>query len=103
MRRYLLLMTVFSVATIHFAIAQVGIGIGVGPGYGRGGFRGSYPTRYPRRVQKRQPQPKFDPVVHFSLGYGYPNLDANELAGFYNYYRGPIIQTGPVTGAVDVQ
>jgi hypothetical protein len=92
-------MIVFSVGLVEFASAQVGI---FGPGYPRGGYGSPYPSRTPGRVI-RQPQPKFDPVVHFSLGYGYPNLDANELAGFYNYYRGPVTQTGPITGAVDIQ
>ncbi len=101
MRKYLLITMVFAAGLVFSASAQVGIGIGVGPrmGYGYGG----YSRPYPRRGQKRQAQPKFDPVVHFSLGYGYPNLDANQLAGFYNYYRGSVTQTGPITGAVDVQ
>ncbi|MDB5210883.1 MAG: porin family protein [Sediminibacterium sp.] len=99
MRKYWLLMAVFSVGFMEFASAQVIIS----PGYPRGGYGRSYPSRQPRRIVKRQLQPKFDPVVHLSLGYGFPNLDANELAGFYNYYRGPVTQTGPITGAIDVQ
>jgi opacity protein-like surface antigen len=99
MRKYVLMMIVFSAGLVEFASAQVIIS----PGYPHGGYGRPYPSRTPRRIIRRQPQPKFDPVVHFSLGYGYPNLDANELAGFYNYYRGPVTQTGPITGAVDIQ
>ena len=100
MRKYLLLIMVLSSGFALSSSAQVGIGIGVGPrpGYGYG-----YGRPQPRRVIRRQNQPKFDPVVHFSLGYGYPNLDANQMAGFYNYYRGNLTQTGPITGAIDVQ
>jgi hypothetical protein len=100
MRKYLLVAVILSAAFSQPASAQVGIGIGVGPGYGRGMYGRPY-SRRPRQI--RQAQPKFDPVVRFSLGYGFPNADVNQLAGFYNYYRGPVTQTGPLTGAVDVQ
>jgi len=101
MRKYLLVTLLFASAFTYSASAQVGIGIGVGPRLGYG--YGPAPRPYPRRRQQGQAAPKFEPVVHFSLGYGYPNLDATQLAGFYNYYRGPVTQTGPITGAVDVQ
>ena len=84
------------------ASAQVGIGIGVGPRMGFGGY-GGIRSVYPRRGQKREQQPKFDPIVHLSFGYGFPNLDRTLLPSFYNYYRGSVTQTGPVTGAIDVQ
>ncbi len=102
MRKYLLITMVLSSAFALSSSAQVGIGIGVGPRLGYGYPPYGY-SRQPRRLVKRQPQPKFDPIVHFSLGYGYPNLDANQLAQFYNYSRGPVTQTGPITGAIDVQ
>jgi len=104
MRKYLLIIVVLGTVGFNPASAQVGIGIGVGPRFGNGSMGGRYGSQYPvRRQQKRQQAPKFDPVVHFSLGYGYPNLDQNQLAGFYNYYKGNITQTGPLTGALDVQ
>lgn len=103
MRKYLFVAIFVTSGLLETASAQVGIGIGVGPRYGYGGgmYGRAYP-RQPRRVQ-RQALPPFDPIVHFSIGYGFPNVDANQLAGFYNYYRGPLTQTGPVTASLDYQ
>jgi len=104
MRKYLLITTILGALVCNLATAQVRLGIGVDPMPGYGPSGGRYGSPYPgRRQQKRQKAPKFDPVVHFSLGYGYPNLDQNQLAGFYNYYKGNITQTGPLTGALDFQ
>lgn len=59
---------------------------------------------YHRKPQLPRPQlPKFDPVVHISVGYGFPNLDKNELPVLYNYYRGTFSQSGPITGSIDYQ
>ena len=107
--RILLFSILLALSTgIGTANAQVGIGIGVGPRFGYGGFGGgfgrSYGRSYPgRNGQKREQQPKFTPIVHVSFGYGFPNLDNQQLASFYNYSRGTATQTGPVTGAIDVQ
>ncbi|MGH2564237.1 MAG: outer membrane beta-barrel protein [Ginsengibacter sp.] len=81
-----------------FADAQVGVYIGprfgYGPGYGR---RPHYPRKRPA-----QNLPPFQPSVNLSFGYGFPNLDKNELPEFYNLYKGTTTsQTGPITGAVD--
>ncbi len=66
--------------------------------------------RYGYRVRHRPPSPerfrqlpKFEPSVNITLGYGFPNLDKYELLDFYNYYKGPASQTGPVFGTVDYQ
>ena len=102
MRKYLLLTVMLSSTLLFFGSAQVNIGIG--PRFGYGGYSSRIIRQpYPQRRQKKQVQPKFDPIIHFSLGYGYPNLDGNQLAGFYNYYKGPLTQTGPITGAIDYQ
>jgi hypothetical protein len=85
------------------AAAQVGIGIGVGPGMGYGGYGGGYRRGYPQRRSPRQVRPYFKPVVNFSVGYGYPNLDKNQFISFYNYYRGTAKDIGTITGALDVQ
>lgn len=57
----------------------------------------------PRRVyrQPQQPQPHFDPVVELSLGYGFPNLDKNNLPQYYEAYRNNATQLGPFTGALN--
>ncbi len=62
-----------------------------------------YRRSYPRQVQPRQQLPKFQPTVNLSIGYGFPNLDKNELAQFYNAYQGTSAQKGPITGAFDYQ
>ena len=81
-----------------FADAQVGVYIGprfgYGPGYGRR-------PRYPRK-QRPQNLPPFQPTVNLSFGYGFPNLDKDELPEFSNLYKGTTTsQTGPITGAID--
>lgn len=101
MRKLLLAGFILSASLFTTASAQVGIGIGVGPRYGGGMYGRGYP-RQPRRVQ-RQSLPKFDPVVHFSIGFGYPNVDASQLAEFYNYYRARASQSGVFSGAIDYQ
>lgn len=91
------------------AHSQVHIGVGVGPAYPYspyGGYGYGYPRppHYPRqRQQKGQQEPPFKTQVHFSLGYGFPNLDKDQMAQFYGYSQANITQTGPVTGALDVQ
>jgi opacity protein-like surface antigen len=37
------------------------------------------------------------------VGYGFPNLDKNELPEFYEAYKGTASQNGPITGAIDYQ
>ncbi len=74
--------------------AQVGVYIGPRMGYG---------PRYRHRPgQQRRDLPKFEPSVNVSFGYGFPNLDKDQLPDFYNLYKGTTTsQTGPVTGAID--
>src|SRR4051812_49124153 len=64
------------------------------------------------RVQRRPPpppaqnypkRPPFEPTLNFSIGYGFPNLDKDQLAGFIDAYKGTVTQKGPITGAVDYQ
>ncbi len=104
MRKYMLgILLAGSMALSQQSSAQVGIGIGVGPRMGFGGYGGGYGRPYPRRTQNREKQPKFTPIVNFSVGYGYPSLDKDQLASFYQYYRGPVSDQGAITGALDVQ
>ncbi|MBS1628395.1 MAG: outer membrane beta-barrel protein [Bacteroidetes bacterium] len=55
------------------------------------------------RRQARREQPKYEPSMNISLGYGFPNLDKSLLGDFYNYYKGTATQTGPVMGSIDYQ
>jgi hypothetical protein len=67
-------------------------------------YRGRRNARHRPAATRQFPRlPEFKPSVNLSFGYGLPNLDKNELLGFYDFYRGTIRQTGPVFGAVDYQ
>jgi hypothetical protein len=56
-----------------------------------------------QRPPRRNNEPKFEPSVNLSFGYGFPNMDKYELLDFYNYYKGDFTQMGPITGALDYQ
>ena len=87
MKRAVCLLTVIALVACTAADAQYG-------GYHRYG---------PRRPRRGQQEEYFQPVMHVNLGYGFPNLDRYELAGFYNTDMGSISQTGPFMGSVDYQ
>jgi len=55
----------------------------------------------PRKITKKRSP--FQSTVNISLGYGFPNLDKNQLAVFANSYSGTTTQHGPITGSVDYQ
>src|SRR4051812_42993694 len=64
------------------------------------------------RIQRRPPNPSsqnhpkpppFEPTLNLSIGYGFPNLDKDQLANFFDAYQGTATQKGPVTVAVDYQ
>ena len=58
--------------------------------------------RYPRQKRPaRQNLVQFEPSVNLSVGYGFPNLDKDQLVNFQPYYKGNYTQTGPITGAID--
>ncbi len=102
MRRVVLgILLVTSLFCVQQASAQVSIGVGVGPRFGVGGM--GYGRPMGRRQQKPKDQPKFTPIVHLSFGYGFPNLDVYQMASLFNYSRGTSTQTGPITGAIDIQ
>jgi opacity protein-like surface antigen len=68
-------------------------------------FRYGYRNRMmgQRRPSPQRSLPKFKPSVNITFGYGFPNLDKDELLNFYNFYKGSVSQTGPVFGTVDYQ
>lgn len=103
MRKYLFTGLLLSLISYTPLSAQVRIGVGVGPAFGYGGYYGGMRRVYPRRRVANEKRPPFKPVVRLNIGYGFPNLDANQFAGFYGAYRGPVTQTGPITGSLDVQ
>ncbi|MBV9962769.1 MAG: hypothetical protein JO072_11015 [Parafilimonas sp.] len=70
--------------------------------YMQRGYRRPPPRQ--RYQQRRPKKPPFQPTVNLSVGYGFPNLDKNYLADFYEAYKGTSpTQTGPVTAALDYQ
>src|SRR5450631_2802904 len=98
MNKYLVSLLICTFCFCAFAEAQVGVyigpRIGYGPVYGRG---------YRHRPQRRQQQnlPKFQPTVNVSFGYGFPNLDKDQLPDFYNLYKGTTTsQTGHIKGQI---
>lgn len=96
--KYLLLLITF-LSVYSATNAQVFIDGRIGGRFGGGGYR----TQRPRRTALKRNEPKFEPVVTVSIGYGFPNLDKTQLADYYNYYKGTATQTGPVTGSIDYQ
>lgn len=92
----LLLFCGFLMTTIH---AQVIIGGRIGGGYSYGHYRViRRPAPVSRRVVKQAP---YNPVVYVSVGYGFPNLDANQFSEYYGLYKGSATQRGPVTASID--
>ncbi|HEV7621104.1 MAG TPA: hypothetical protein VGO09_05205, partial [Flavisolibacter sp.] len=57
---------------------------------------GSRPNPYRTHSHTGYDYSSFKPSLIFSVGYGFPNLDKNELLLFNNYYSGSVKQTGPV-------
>ena len=99
MKKYIVSLLICIFCCSVFADAQVGIYIGP-----RLGYRPAYGRGYRHKPQRGQQRdlPKFQPTVNVSFGYGFPNLDKNELPEFYNFYKGNATQqSGPVTGAID--
>jgi hypothetical protein len=94
MNKYLVSLLICIICFSALSEAQVGVYIGPRMGYG---------PRYHRRPPRQQRDlPAFQPTVNLSFGYGFPNLDKNQLPDFYNFYKGTTTsQTGPITGAVD--
>ncbi len=110
MKKYILSSLVLLILGIQFSYAQVSIGVGVGRGaYGYGRYGGYYGNsmnrnnRYPQKARRDSLLPKFEPKISISLGAGFPNLDANQFAGFFNYYKGTSSQSAPIIGSIDYQ
>ncbi len=55
------------------------------------------------RRQPVQRMPAFKPSLNLTVGYGFPNLDQNHLAEFFDAYKGSVTQQGPVTASLDYQ
>ena len=109
MKKYILSSFILLIIGCQVSFAQVSIGVGVGRGFGYGRYGGYYGNsmnrydRYPQRVRRDSMMPKFDPKISFSIGAGFPNLDANQFAGFFNYYKGNGSQSVPIIGSIDYQ
>ena len=71
--------------------------------YSRPRMRMHVQRRPPQPTQNHPKRPSFQPTLNLSIGYGFPNLDKDQLAEFINVYKGTVNQKGPVTGAVDYQ
>jgi len=92
MKKYFSIFTLLLLLGAAKADAQYGGRVYARPGYGR--------PQPPRHVVRTD---NFIPTLNFSIGYGYPNLDKNELAEFAHTYKGTVSQNGPITGAIDYQ
>src|ERR1700712_5585500 len=58
--------------------------------------------RYPSN-QGRVYAPPYTPSASISIGYGWPNLDKDQLYQFYNFAQGPASQNGVLHGSFDYQ
>jgi opacity protein-like surface antigen len=96
MNKYLI--SVFIATLFSVSIADAQVIMGVGPGFGH-----RFRSPLQRNRFQQDDLPRFEPSVNLSIGYGFPNQDKYELADFYNYYKGNLSQSGPVTGALDYQ
>jgi hypothetical protein len=68
----------------------------------RPGIRYGYSPRPYNRYPQQRNYSSFTPYVSVSLGYGFPNLDKNNLLSpSYDTYQGSISQTGPFMGSID--
>gem|GEM_PF-582059 len=98
--------TILTILFLTIAVASEAQYYYAPPPYGRPRSRMGMRYRRPMPPRQRQAPPKkpaFQPTVNFSFGYGFPNLDKNQLASFYESYMGTATQKGPFTGAVDYQ
>ncbi|MBS1655833.1 MAG: hypothetical protein JSU05_13360, partial [Bacteroidetes bacterium] len=86
MKRYLLILSAIFLFTISLQ-AQYIYRMRPGPRY--------------RPAPRHQNLPKFDPEVYLKVGYGFPNLDKNDLLWFNNYYTGTAKQNGPISASID--
>lgn len=68
-------------------------------------YQGSRRNNTQQRIEPtRQRQVDyFKPSLKLSLGYGFPNLDKNEMLDFFNYYPGKATQQGTYIGSLDYQ
>ena len=109
MKKMILSSFVVFIIGLQFSYAQVSVGVGVGRGFGRYGYGSYYGNsmnrynRYPQRRRKDENLPKYDPKISFSIGAGFPNLDVNQFAGFFDHYRGTASQSVPIIGSIDYQ
>ena len=101
MRIKILLLCVF----FGYQIATAQIGIGIVPRVGFRSFSSGSIRSYgnAKRPSKSKNEPKFTPIYHFSLGYGFSNLDKSQLINFSNLGLGNSTQSGPIIGAFDCQ
>lgn len=101
-KRYALLFILGSLF-ITTTYAQVIIGGRIGGGIGRGYGRIRYSKGGGRRpLNNYKPKESaFKPEVNFSIGYGFPNVDAYQFSDYYGLYKGNISQAGPITGSID--
>lgn len=94
MKRYCIPICIFLFFTSEITNAQV---IYVAPGH-----MSRYRRPYGRQNNsQRQSLSKFEPSVNLSIGYGFPNVDKEELVNFAGLRKGNATQTGPLTGAID--
>src|SRR3954466_6386452 len=71
--------------------------------YGKPRMRMHVHRKPPPPAQNYPKRPSFQPTLNLSIGYGFPNLDKDQLAQFIDAFKGTATQKGPITGAVDYQ
>ncbi len=99
-KKYALALVLMALCLTEAATAQIIIGPRIGVG---GRMMGRPRPRQQQRPAPKQTQPKFEPSINLSIGYGFPNLDKNYLPQYYNAYAGSSSQQGPWIGSLDYQ
>lgn len=97
MKRYAFPLVLFMLLFISEISNAQTIFVTPAPGYHN---RHRRPMRRPGNEIRRD-QPKFEPSVNLSFGYGFPNVDKESLVNFSGMHRGNAMQTGPITGAIN--
>lgn len=91
MKKYLIILGIGLLAAFQVSAQYMMVRPRMGFGY----------SSRPYNRPMQQNYSSFTPYVSVSLGYGFPNLDKNQLVSLPGTYQGTVSQTGPFIGSID--